>query len=134
MTVVVDTNMLLGLIDAEDAFHDEASAFYADLDEDLVTTPLVVAEMDHLFTERSGRPGAERLWTTLESGAIIVRWWATAMPETLSVVRDRPQLGLADASLLALARIAATTRIATFDRRHFSSARTADGAPFTLLP
>lgn len=134
MTVVIDTNVLLALIDVDDEFHGEATAFYTELDEDLVTTPLAVAEMDHLITERTGRPGAERLWTTLESGAVTVRWWATAMPETLAIVRARPKLGLADASLLALARTAATERIATFDRKHFRAARTADGQPFTLLP
>ena len=35
---------------------------------------------------------------------------------------------------MALARIASTSRIATFDRKHFLAARTADGQAFTLLP
>lgn len=134
MTIVVDTSVVLALIVAHDEFHPRAAEFYEALDEDLVTTPLAVAEMDYLVGSRGGRTGAEALWKAFESGAIIVRWWATAMPETLAVVRDRPHLGLADASLVALARIAATTRIATFDRKHFAAARSADGEPFTLLP
>lgn len=134
MTVVADTSLLLALLNPADAFHREAAAFYESVDEDLATTPLAVAEMDHLVHQRTGRSGAEALWLDLESGALQVRWWATAMSETLTIARTRPRFGLADASLLALAPVARTTRIATFDRRDFQSARTADGRPFTLLP
>lgn len=135
MTVIVDTSTVLALLNPVDAFHAEAAAFYEGLDDEvLVTTPLAVAEMDHLVGQRTGRIGTEALWSDLESGALQVRWWATAMPECLAIVRARPQLGLTDASLLALAPVARTTRIATFDRKHLSAARTADGEPFTLLP
>lgn len=134
MTVVVDTNVVVALLVAADEFHEAAKRFYGDLDEDIVTTPLAAAEMDHLVDERAGRAGTERLWADFESGAIQVRWWATAMPETLAIARERPALGLADASLFALAPVVRTTRIATFDRRHFRGAHTADGQPFTLLP
>lgn len=134
MTVLVDTNVVLALLNPRDLFHDEAVRFYDALEEDLVTTPLVVAEMDHLVGRRSGRPGLDALWTDLETGALQVRWWATAMTDTLAVARVSPQFGLADASLVALAPIVRTTRIATFDRKHFTAARTAAGEPFTLLP
>ncbi len=72
--------------------------------------------------------------TDLEAGALQVRWWATAMIETLAIARRWPELGLTDASLLALAPVVRTDRIATFDRRHFDAPRTADGDHFTLLP
>lgn len=134
MTVILDTNVVVALLVAVDQFHEAAERFYRALDEDVVTTPLAVAEMDHLVDQRAGRAGTDRLWSDFESGAISVRWWATAMPETLAIVRATPELGLADASLLALAPVVRTTRIATFDRKHFSAARTADGEPFTLLP
>jgi len=134
MTVLIDTNVMLALLAPLDPFHDQAAAFYATLDEDVVTTPMIAAEMDHLVYQRAGRSGTDLLWTDLESGAIQVRWWATAMTETLAIARARPALGLADASLLALAPVVRTTRIATFDHKHFAAARTADGEPFTLLP
>ena len=41
---------------------------------------------------------------------------------------------VADASLLALAPVVRTARIATLDHNHFSAVRTIDGKPFTLLP
>lgn len=134
MTVLIDTNVVLAALNARDEDHSRAVAWYEAVDEDLVTTPLIVAEMDYLVAQRGGRAGTELLLNDLESGALQVRWWATAMAETLAVARHRPKLGLADASLIALAPVVRTTRIATFDRKHFSAARTADGEPFTLFP
>ncbi|MBA2347874.1 MAG: PIN domain-containing protein [Solirubrobacterales bacterium] len=134
MTVVVDTNVVLAALDPHDEEHARALAWYDLVDEDLVTTPLAVAEMDYLVARRSGRPGTQLLMTDLEAGALQVRWWATAMIETLAIARRWPELGLTDASLLALAPVVRTDRIATFDRRHFDAPRTADGDHFTLLP
>ncbi|MEJ7787127.1 MAG: PIN domain-containing protein [Solirubrobacteraceae bacterium] len=134
MTIVVDTSVVLALLNPRDDFHPRATALYASLDEDLVTTPMAVAEMDYLVRQRAGRSGVDLLWGDLQSGAIQVRWWATAMTETLAIARARPALGLADASLLALAPVVRTTRIATFDHKHFAAACTTDGEPFTLLP
>ncbi len=134
MTVVVDTTIVLALYDEGDEDHERVAAFYARLDEDVVTTPIIVAEMDHLVHQRAGRPAAERLWTDLDAGAIQVRWWSTALTETIAIARSRPALGLADASLLALAPVVRTTRIATLDRKHFDAARTPDGKTYTLLP
>lgn len=134
MTVLIDTNVVLALLAPDDPFHRRATAFYAALDEDVVTTPMIAAEMDHLVLQRAGRSGVELLWDDFHTGAIQVRWWATAMTETLAIARARPALGLADASLLALAPVVRTTRIATFDHQHFFAARTSDGESFTLLP
>lgn len=134
MTLLIDTTLVLALYDGRDDFHEEAVAFYADVDEDVYTTPMIAAEMDHLIAQRAGKTAVMRLWENFDSGAILLRWWSTATAETIAIARAHPKLGLADASLLALSPVARTTRIATFDRKHFSAARTAAGEPFTLLP
>lgn len=134
MTVIVDASVVVAALHADDAHHARAVEFYGALDEDLVTTPLVLAEMDYVLTRRAGPEGAAVLWRDLDAGAMQVRWWATAVSETVAIARRRPQLGLADASLIALAPVVRTTRIATFDQKHFRTARTADGEPFALLP
>lgn len=134
MTIVIDTNIVLALYDTRDVGHARAVSFYGELDEDVFTTPMVAAEMDHLVRQRAGRPAVERLWQDFDTGAIQIRWWSSAMTETLALARARPRLGLADASLLALAPVVRTDRIATFDHRDFDAARAADGTPFTLLP
>ncbi len=134
MTIVIDTNIVLALYDRGDEDHRRAVSFYADLDEDIFTTPMVAAEMDHLVRLRAGRAAAMRLWSDFDDGAIQLRWWSSALPEILAIARASPQLGLADASLLALAPVVRSTRIATFDHEHFAAARTTDGEPFVLLP
>jgi uncharacterized protein len=133
VAVVLDTSVLVALMSAADAEHPAVAAWYAGFDDDLVTTPLAVAEMDHLL-RRHGSAGVRFLRRSLESGAIAVRWWADAMLESVGVARRRPELGLTDASLVALAGRLRTTRIATLDHRHFRTLTAPGGEAFTLFP
>ena len=103
--------------------------------EDLVTTPLIVAEIDHLVSRGGGVGAARAFYEDLSSGAYPVEWWPEAVIETVEAARDNSDIGLADASLLALAARLETTRIATLDERHFRAVRPLTGeAAFTLLP
>jgi predicted nucleic acid-binding protein len=89
--------------------------------------------MDHLVHRRGGDVAREALWRDLDAGAYLVRWWADALNETLRIARRHPFAGLTDASLVALAGLLRTRRIATVDQ-HFRSMNTPDGEPFVLLP
>ena len=131
MSVVLDTGVIAALYDVSDRHHARARAWYDTFDDDLVTTPLALAEMDHLATEARAR---EALWGDLERGAFGVRWWADAMLETIAIAREHPAIGLTDASLVALAARLRTDRIATLDLDHFRSLTTRDGEAFVLLP
>ena len=133
MTVVLATSLVIALYDADAPEHDAAAAWVLEADEDLVTTPLAVAEMDAAVRREGGAAASERLWHDLDVGAFGVRWWADALTETLGIVRRHPFLGLVDASLVALAGRLRTDRIATFDQ-HFRSITTLDGEPFVVLP
>ena len=131
MTIVLDTGVVVAVMDRDDANHAAAARWLETLDDDLVTTPLAVAEMDHF----AGAVGARAAFRgDLERGAYVVRWWADALTESLRVVRARPELGMTDASLVALAGRMNTNRIATFDHRHFRPLTDTAGAPFVLLP
>ena len=133
MAIVLDTSIVVALMRARDTHHDRVRRFVETLDDDLVTSPLAVAEMDRLATGL-GPDFTRGLWTDLGSGAYAVRWWADAMVETLAVVHAHPEIGLTDASLVALAARLRTDRIATLDLDHFRSLTTPDGQPFVLLP
>jgi predicted nucleic acid-binding protein len=133
LTVVLDTNLVVALMDADDRHHKSSVLWVGLLDEDLVTTPMAVAEMDYFAQSTGGQRAAERLWDQFDEGAFLVRWWADAMRETIAIARRHPWIGLADASLVALAGLLRTNRIATFDD-HFRSLRTPDGEPFVVLP
>ncbi len=135
--IVIDTSVVLAFMDRRDTNHDAAERWMDANDEELVTTPLVVAELDHLVL-RHGGPGAARaLRNDLDASAYEVEWWPSAIHETIAVAtrHESMNLGLADASLVALAGRLRTTSIATFDERHFRVLRPASGAEsFTLLP
>ena len=133
MTVVLDTNVVVALYDAGDPDHRLVADWVATLDEDLVATPLAIAEMDYLVRQRGGEDAQETLWGDLDAGAYTVRWWADALDETLAIARRHPFAGLTDASLVALAGRLRTRRIATVDQ-HFRSMTTPAGEAFVLLP
>jgi uncharacterized protein len=133
MAVVLDTSIVVALMRARDAEHARVRRFVETLDDDLVTSPLAVAEMDRIAAAL-GTDFSRGLWEDLRSGAYAVRWWADAMLETIAIAREHPEIGLADASLVALATRLRTDRIATLDLDHFRSLTTPDGQPFVLLP
>ena len=135
--IVVDTSIIVAYMNAGDDHHEAVAAWVGDTDDDLATTPLIVAEVDHLIAARGG-PGALRaLRADLLAGAYLVEWWPAAMASSVGVAERHAdsRLGLADASLVALAERLATTRIATLDERHFRAVRPlAAGDAFQLLP
>lgn len=117
MTIVVDTSLVLALYDSGAAQHDRAAAWVQRTDEDLVTTPLGVAEIDEAVTRSGGPRGRAALLRDLDKGAFVTRWWADGLAETLAIARRHADLDLVDASLVALCRRLRTNRIATFDPR-----------------
>jgi uncharacterized protein len=135
--IVVDTSLVVALLNRADSLHARAARWVAGVTDELVTTPLAVAEMDHLVARHGGPAGSRALWRDLARGAYAVEWWPSATADTVAVAEasaDRG-LGLADASLVALAARVGTVRIATFDERHFRTVRPLDGGErFVLAP
>jgi predicted nucleic acid-binding protein len=135
VSVVLDTSLLVGGYDASAPEHERAASWLRDFDDELVTTPLAVAEMELSVRRRGGLNAQRALWSDLQSGAITVRWWADAMDETLTIVRrGGGPCSLVDASLVALAHRLRSDRIATLDDSRFRTLKTRDGKPFVILP
>lgn len=136
--IVLDTSVVLAFMDRRDSDHEAVRAWMEKTDDDLATTPLVVAELDHLVARQGGPAAAQALREDLERGAYSVEWWPSALRESIAISRRYAsmELGLTDASLIALAANLQTFEIATLDERHFRAARSAtDGKrAFTLLP
>ena len=134
MSVVLDTNFLIVLHAAEIRTTPQRRTGILSTDEEPdhhAARP--VAEMDYFIAKYGGEDAARALWDDFDNGAYGLRWWAEGLHETIRVARQHPFLGLADASLVALAGILRTNRIATFDQ-HFRSVLTPDGEPFVVLP
>ncbi len=84
---------------------------------------------------RGGQPAHAAFLTNVATGAFRALWWDEAGAESVAVAEAHPDVGLTDASLVALAARLGTTQIATFDERHFRAMTPLQGGGhFTLLP
>ena len=134
--VIVDASFVVTLWFADAPRHEEALAWHErEPGAPLVTTPVVLAEMDHMLRKYGGR-GAERVVAAnIATRALEVDWWDDAVDACWKLVAGHPDIGVADASLVALAAHRRTTSIATYDERHFRSLKPLTGEDvFRLLP
>lgn len=135
--IVVDTSVIVAYMNSGDDHHEAVSSWLDDADDDLATTPLIVAEVDHLVAARGGRSALSALRADLAAGAYLVEWWPGAIACAVRIAERYADtgLGLADASLVSLAHRLDANSIATLDERHFRAVRPLeDGDAFRLLP
>jgi uncharacterized protein len=135
--IVLDTSFVVALLHSDDERHREAADFYGKAEGGFTTTPLVLAEIDHLVSSR-GTPAADDAFLAeIRAGSLGVEWWPK-LDVRAAEIADRYadlRLGLTDASLVALAARLETNRIATFDERHFRAIEPLSGtSSFTILP
>lgn len=135
--IVLDTSVALAFMDRRDEDHERVRDWIAATEEELSTTPLIVAELDHLACRQGGAAAARALREDLSRGAYLIEWWSTTIHEAIAVAKryESMELGLADASLVVLAARLQTIEIATLDERHFRALKPlAGGDAFRLLP
>jgi predicted nucleic acid-binding protein len=136
--IVLDTSVVLALMDTRDNQHERVREWMESVADELCTTPLVLAELDYLVPKQGGSAAAKALREDFQNGAYSVEWWRSALRETITTARlyESIDLGLTDASLIALAAHLETTRIATLDERHFRAVQPLNGKAisFTILP
>jgi uncharacterized protein len=136
--IVLDTSIVLALMNGSDNRHERVREWMESVGDELCTTPLVLAELDYLVLKQGGSAAARALHEDFQDGAYTVEWWQLALPETIATAQryESVDLGLTDASLIALAAHLDTSSIATLDERHFRAVRPLGGEAesFTLLP
>lgn len=135
--IVVDTSIIVAYMNAGDDHHDRVAEWVDQIDEDFVTTPLIVAEADHLVGSRGGTRALSALRSDLAAGAYLVKWWSDAITAAVEVAERYADisLGLADASLVVLADRVGTLDVGTLDERHFRAVRPLTGGQaFRILP
>ena len=135
--IVIDTSAIVAYMNSADDHHEIVAGWIDDADDDLATTPMIVAEVDHLVGARGGPKALRALRADLASGAYLLEWWPGAIASAVKVAERYADtgLGLADASLVALTERLGTLNIATLDERHFRAVRPlGGGTAFRLLP
>lgn len=137
MTVVIDAAPLVTLADERDPLRAEVHELLRAERGGLFVPAPVTAEVDYMLGQRFGRPAQRAFLEDLaarryESPGLDSRDYEAAL--ALESRYADLKLGLADLSVVVMARKLRTRRILTFDQRHFRAVRPLQGGSFTLLP
>jgi uncharacterized protein len=105
----------------------------------LVVSPFVLAELDYMLLSRAGVQAELTLLNDLADNVYQVAAFtahdAASVATLVSQYADL-KLGISDAHtmILAAAERYGTTRVLTFDQRHFRAVKPPQGGVFTVLP
>jgi predicted nucleic acid-binding protein len=135
MPLLVDTGILYALADTSDAWHTRARAYVESTRDTLLTPVTILPEIAYLLRHRIGPHAEGALVRSLAAGELAVenltrRDWHRIQ----EVMTKYEQIGLVDATLVAVAERLKLSTIATTDRRHFGMVRPAHAEGFTLVP
>jgi uncharacterized protein len=137
VTLVVDAAPLVAVADEHDPLRQRILEVLRSERGGLFVPAPVTAEIDYLLGRRFGSAARRAFLDDLaarryETPGLDAADYAVAVNlERRSAGLD---LGLADLSIVLLARKLGTRRILTLDERHFRAARPLQGGSFTLLP
>ncbi len=133
--IVIDTSIVVAAMNRRDDHHGQVVEWLEGTSGALITSPLALAEMDYLVTRHGGPGAAQRLYDDFDAGAYRIEWWPASIYDCIEVAREQRDVGLTDASLVAIAGRLGIVEIATLDERHFRRLRPLTGEPsFRLLP
>ncbi len=137
MTVVLDAGPLVAFGDANDPHFARVDHLLRTVEGPLVIPAPVTAEVDYLLGQRVGRGPRRNFVADLAAGRFIV---ACLEREDYSRIGELDaryadlELGLADCSVIVTAHRYGTTRLMSFDERHFRAVSPLGGGTFTILP
>jgi len=137
LTLLIDTAPIVALADAGEPRRDAILAAIHDEPGSLVIPAPTTAEVDYLLGQRLGDPARRAFLADLAAGRFTVAALEREDYATIADVDARYadlRLGLADCALVVLAHRHETTRLLTFDERHFRAVTPLAGGSFTLLP
>jgi hypothetical protein len=135
--ILLDTSGLLGALDPADAKQEACAHAIAAAGPPLLLSPFVLAELDYLIGRSLGsRDQALLLEEVARSAYQLEPFSATDIAEVAEVIQRYAdqRIGLADASIVVLARRHDVLDVLTLDERHFRVLRGPRDRPFRLLP
>lgn len=135
--ILVDTSGLLAALFPDQRLHHPAAGALRAASPPLLLSPFVLAELDYLVHRLAGIDAALTLLDDVGSGAYrLVEMGSGDVALARTVMAEYRDLGvgLADASIVVLARALGVRDLLTLDERHFRTLPGPDGKPFRLLP
>lgn len=137
MTLLIDAAPLVALADTGEPWRETIQAALSAEPGALVIPAPTTAEIDYMLGQRFGASARRAFLSDLANGRFAVV--ALERGEYSRVVELEARysdlgLGLADCALVVLAGRYRTTRILSFDERHFRAVRPLYGDAFTIIP
>lgn len=137
MTLLIDAGPVVALADPDEPQREGILATLRDEPGDLVMPAPTTAEVDYLLGQRFGQAARRAFLRDLAQGRFNIACLEREDYEKIIDLDVRYAdlgLGLADCALVALADRYRTTRIVSFDERHFRALTPLGGGAFTILP
>jgi uncharacterized protein len=137
LTLLIDAGPIVALADRDEPQRERILTTLRDEPGDLVIPAPTTAEVDYLLGQRFGQDARRGFLSDLANGRFTVV--SLERDDYATIVGLDQQysdlsLGLADCALVALADRYDTTRILSFDERHFRAVSPLGGGAFTILP
>jgi predicted nucleic acid-binding protein len=135
--IIVDTGVLYAIADRDDAWHKAVRAYVERNGDPLLVPITVLPEACYLLNTHLGDEAERALVLSLVHGEMRLE---PLVPDDLrraSALLERyrdANIGLVDATVIAIAERLKLRRILTTDRRHFSMIRPRHCSAFELLP
>lgn len=135
--IVVDTGGLYAALDANEDLHGAAVAALVAAKPPRLLSPFVLAELDYLIGTRVGHAAQVALLEEVASGAYQLEPFSSEDVEEACRVMEKYEdlrIGLADASVVVIAKRHRALDLLCTDERHFRALRGPGGKRFRLLP
>ena len=137
MALVLDTGIVVALLDADDRQHERCVALVDAAREELVVPVTILPEIDYSLRKRRLLEGWATFVDDVGQGAYRLSTFDVAdlvRAAHLELQYDDLRLGFVDASVIVTCETLGETKVATLDRRHFSVVRPRHCDTLTLLP
>ena len=137
MALIADTSGLLAAINGGDRAHEDVRRCLERERGPILVPDLVIAEVDYLLLRHVGRAAEEAFLEDLADGSLARAGLQNAdLVRALEIVRRYREgdVGVIDATIVALAERLSVDRVLTLDLRHFRSFQLPSQRPFVILP
>jgi uncharacterized protein len=135
--ILLDTSGVFAALDPRDRLQQPAANVVVVARPPLLLSPFVLAELDYLVGRRLGSDDQRSLLHEVARGAFRLEPFSARDVEEARDVIERYadlRIGLADASIVVLARRHGCLDVLTLDERHFRALRGPRDQPFRVLP
>jgi uncharacterized protein len=135
--LIVDTGPLVAYLNRNDPDHVRCAELLESRADDLLVTPYVVTETCYLVGKYVGAEAEINLVEALATGGLVqIDIGAADLTRMAELMRQYIgfPLGVADASVIAVAERLKAGEVATLDQRHFRAVTPAHITALTLLP